>query len=235
MVHLNRSQLEPLLAGLGSFAEKAAPSVLEASGRAILDAFVMLFALFFFLVRGRSILAWVVGVAPLEEKQTQELIDEFRKVSRAALVGTLATAVIQGTTSTLGYALFHLPEPVFFGLLTAVAAFIPVIGTGLIWLPATVWLWLQGSHGAAVGLGAWCIILVVGAEHVAKPFILKGQVEMHMGLIFLSLLGGIAMFGLIGILAGPVAVAFFLAMTRMYARDMRRQRLGPPAATSPEP
>jgi predicted PurR-regulated permease PerM len=227
LVHLNRAQLEPMLAGLGGFAEKTAPLALEASGRALLEAIVMLFGLFFFLVRGRSLLTWLVDVTPLEEMQTQELIDEFRKVSRAALVGTLATALIQGTTSTLGYAFFKLPEPLFFGLLTAVAAFVPVVGTALIWVPAAVWLWLAGSHGAAVGLVVWCMVLVVGAEHIAKPFILKGQVEMHMGLIFLSLLGGIAMFGLIGILAGPVTVAFFLAMTRMYARDVRRQRATP--------
>jgi predicted PurR-regulated permease PerM len=224
LFHISREQLGSLFAQATQWVERFAPSALEASGGLLVHSVVTLLGLFFFLIKGSSILDWLKGITPLAEEQTQELIDEFRKVSRAALVGTLFTAGIQGTLSAAGYIVFRLPEPLFLGLLTAMAAFIPVAGTSLVWAPAVLILWIAGSHAAAIGLLAWCLVFVLGVEHVAKPLILRGQVEMHMGLIFLSLLGGITMFGLIGILAGPVIVAFFLAMTRMYSRDMKQGR-----------
>jgi predicted PurR-regulated permease PerM len=98
---------------------------------------------------------------------------------------------------------------------------VPGVGTSLVWIPAVASLWLGGRQFAAVLLALYCFVVVVGAEQVGKPLLLKGQVQMHTGLIFLSLLGGLAMFGLLGILLGPLIVAFFLAMVRIYERDFR--------------
>ena len=82
-------------------------------------------------------------------------------------------------------------------------------------------LWFGGHAWSAVLLALFCVVVVVGAEQVGKPLLMRGQVRMHTGLIFLSLLGGLAMFGLLGILLGPLIVAFFLAMMRIYERDFR--------------
>jgi predicted PurR-regulated permease PerM len=109
-------------------------------------------------------------------------------------------------------------------------SFVPGVGTSLVWAPATISLWIGGRPVAAVTLALFCFVVVVGAEHVGKPLILRGQVQMHTGLIFLSLLGGLAMFGLLGILLGPLIVAFFLAMVRIYERDFRVSG-APPVAT----
>jgi predicted PurR-regulated permease PerM len=89
---------------------------------------------------------------------------------------------------------------------------------------------LGGRHPAAILLALFCLVVVVGAEQVGKPLLMRGQVQMHTGLIFLSLLGGLAMFGLLGILLGPLIVAFFLAMMRIYERDFRAATAAPDRA-----
>jgi predicted PurR-regulated permease PerM len=129
--------------------------------------------------------------------------------------------VFQGVAAGAGYLFAGIPHAAFFGLLTAMVSFVPGVGTSLVWGPAAVSMWVGGRPVAAVMLALYCLVVVVGAEQVGKPLLLRGQVQMHTGLIFLSLLGGLAMFGLLGVLLGPLIVAFFLAMVRIYERDFR--------------
>ena len=193
----------------------------------------MLIAFYFFLVEGQRIGDYLRRVSPLEARQTRDLLDEFRAVSRASILGTTVAAIFQALTATLGYVITGVPHAVFFGLCTLVASFIPVVGTLMVWLPAAAFLWLAGHHAASVLLAVWCLIFVVGAEQVGKPIVLRyvlgGQQEMHTGIVFLSLLGGLEMFGLIGLVLGPLVFAFLLAMLRIYERDFR----SPAASPSP--
>jgi predicted PurR-regulated permease PerM len=181
---------------------------------------VLLGGFYFLLLDGHLVVRWVAEVSPLRRGQTHELIEEFRKVAVATVLGTVAAAVFQGVAAGLGYAIFRVPHAVFFGLLTALASFVPVVGTLAVWVPAVLLLALTGHLGAGLGLAVWCLVAVVGAEHVGRPLLLGGSAEMHTGLVFLALLGGIEMFGLIGVLAGPLVVAFFLALARMSEREL---------------
>lgn len=219
MVHLTPARLHEGVARAAATAEAAAPAALAESWRALFHTVVMLIAFYFLLLDGRSLIRWLRTVSPFEAEQTQELIDEFRRVASATLVGTALTALIQGVAAGIGFIIVGLPHPAFFGLLTGLAAFIPAVGTTLVWVPAVVLLALSGHPVGAAVLAAWCLVIVVGAEHVAKPFFLRGQMEMHTGLVFLGLLGGLEVFGLVGIIAGPLVVAFFISLLRLYARD----------------
>ncbi len=226
-LHLSRSQLEEFARHAASTAEAATHTVIGASSRAAFFLVVMLVAFFFFLIEGERLSRWLWRLSPLAETQTRELFDEFQNVSRASLLGAGAAALFQAVLASVGFLLSGLPHPLFFGLLTLFASFIPVVGTVLVWLPSGAYLWFTGHHGSAILLGVWCAVFVVGAEHVGKPFLLRlimrgGSGEMHTGLVFLALLGGIEMFGLIGLVLGPLIVAFLLAMLRMYERDYRQ-------------
>jgi predicted PurR-regulated permease PerM len=224
-LHVTRAQLGDLLHRASAGAEHLLSRVLESSTRATFHTAIMLIAFYFFLVEGRRMAEWLHRVSPLETRQTRDLLDEFRAVSRATILGTTIAASFQALAATLGYVITGLPHAAFFGLCTLLASFIPVVGTLLVWLPAVVFLWLADHHGAAVLLTAWCLVFVVGAEHIGKPLVLRamlgGQKEMHTGLVFLSLLGGLEMFGLIGLVLGPLVFAFLLAMLRIYERDFR--------------
>lgn len=224
--HLSREQLAGYADQALHWAEHAAPGVLAASGEAAFHTVVLLAAFYFLLLDGRHVIEWLSDVSPLRRAQTHELIEEFRRVSNATLVGTVASAVFQGVAAAAGYAVTGVPHAVFFGLVTALASFVPVVGTLMVWVPAAALLALTGHAVAGVGLVVWCLVVVVGAEHLGKPILLHGQAEMHTGLVFLGLLGGIEMFGLIGVLAGPLVIAFFLAMARMAQRELA-SRSGP--------
>jgi predicted PurR-regulated permease PerM len=228
LVHVSRDQLGAWADGALAWAEHTAPLALAASGEAAFHAIVLLGAFYFLLLDGHLVVEWVAGVSPLRRRQTRELIEDFRKVAVATLLGTVVAAVFQGIAAGLGYALFGVPHAVFFGLLTALASSVPVAGTLAVWVPACLLLTATGHLGAAIGLAAWCVVAVVGAEHLGRPLLLGGAAEMHTGFVFLGLLGGIEMFGLIGVLAGPLVIAFFLALARMSARE-----LGPPGAAAP--
>jgi predicted PurR-regulated permease PerM len=192
----------------------------------------MLIALYFMLLDGARIVQWLWRVSPLEASQTEELTAELRRVTRATVVGILSTAVFQGVAAGVGYGLAGIPHAGFFGMLTALVSFVPGIGTALVWGPAVVALWLGARRTAAVLLAIFCLLVVVGAEQVGKPLLMRGQVKIHTGLIFLALLGGLAMFGLLGIILGPLVVAFFLAMMRIYERDFRYTSAPPGDPTS---
>ena len=221
VLHLTREQVYDGISIVVSWAQDATPGLLASGGRAVASTIIMLIALYFLLVDGQRVVEWTWRVSPLSAQQTEELTAEMRKVTRATVTGILATAAFQGIAAGSAYFFCGIPHAGFFGLLTALVSFVPGVGTSLVWVPVVISLWVGHHHTTAVLLALFCLVVVVGAEQVGKPLLMRGQVQMHTGLIFLSLLGGLAMFGLIGILLGPLIVAFFLAMVRIYERDFR--------------
>jgi predicted PurR-regulated permease PerM len=231
LLHISREQVYDGVTWLVGFVQEAMPAIIASGGRAILATVIMLIALYFLLLDGRRVVEWAWRVSPLDARQTQELTSELRKVTLATVTGILLTAVFQGVASGTAYLFSGIPHAGFFGMLTALVSFVPGVGTALVWIPVTASLWLGGHHTTAALLAVFCLVVVVGAEQVGKPLIMRGKVQMHTGLIFLSLLGGLAMFGLLGILLGPLIVAFFLAMMRIYERDFRAASTPPPAVS----
>src|SRR6266446_4248506 len=199
-LHLSREQVQTFAAKALDFAQAAGPAVLGASAGAVASTLIMLAAFFFLLVDGRHLIRLLGRVSPLQAAQTEELLQEFANVSSATLVGAALTAVLP----TIGFALARVPHAVFLGIATLVASFVPVIGTALVWIPVGALLVLTGHVTAAIFVGAWCGVLLTAADNVVKPLAMRGKVEMHTGLVFLALLGGITMFGLLGIIAGPL-------------------------------
>ena len=225
-LHLSREQVQTFAANGLDYAKAVGPGLLGASAGAVASTLIMLMAFFFLLVDGRHLIRLLGRVSPLQAAQTQELLQEFANVSSATLVGAALTAVVQAMLATIGFAIARVPHAVFLGIATLVASFVPVIGTALIWIPVAVLLALTGHMTAAIFVAAWCGVLLTAADNVVKPLAMRGKVEMHTGLVFLALLGGITMFGLLGIIAGPLVIAFLLALLRMYERDFLEHPAG---------
>jgi len=222
-LHVSRGQFEDWTQRAAAGAEGGAASVLARSSSVALQTAIMLSGFYFFLVEGRRLIQWLARVSPLQARQTTDLFDEFRYVSRATVLSATLSALFQGAAATVGYLIVGVPKPVFFGMLTLITSFLPVVGTMLVWVPAAILLWLFGHHGGALLLVAWFLVLVFGAEHIGRPILMKrilgAHGEMHAGVVFLALLGGVEIFGLIGVVLGPLVFAFFLAMLRIYERD----------------
>ena len=202
-------------------AASAVGTALAATGAFIVQAALMLLALFFLLVAGKDLLTWLDEVSPLGRANTRELIDEFRKVSYAVIVSTLISAAAQALAALVGYLLTGVPHPVFFTGLTFFAALVPA-GAPTVSVLAALLLLVTGHPYTALFLALWSVLVVGMVDNVVKPFVMKGDIEMHGAVLFFALIGGIAAFGMVGLLLGPLAIALFLAILRIYRRDFVR-------------
>jgi predicted PurR-regulated permease PerM len=200
-------------------AARAVTGALAATGTALLQSALMLIAMFFLLVDGAALVAWLEQISPLKRGQATELMQEFRKVSVAVMVSSLATAGLQATVAFVGYLIARVPHPVFFATVTFFFAFVPALGAGGVSLAVSLLLVLLGHPWAALFLSLWGVLVVGLVDNVVKPLLVKRGLAMHGGLVFFALLGGLAAFGSVGLIAGPLTVAFFLALVRIYQRD----------------
>ncbi|MFL6571601.1 MAG: AI-2E family transporter [Burkholderiales bacterium] len=203
----------------GPRAASAVAAALKATGSLVFDLAMMLIALYFLLVNGRELIAWLVGVSPLAPAQTNQLIAEFRKVSYAVIVATVATAAVQAAVAGIGYLIAGVPHPMFFTALTFFFALIPAIGAAAVCLFAALIELATGHPYMGLFLAIWAAVVVGLIDNIVKPFLIKGDLEMGGAVVFFALIGGIGAFGMVGLLIGPLAVAAFLTLLRMYRRD----------------
>jgi len=203
----------------GPRAASAVAAALKATGSLVFDLAMMLIALYFLLVNGRELIAWLVGVSPLAPAQTNQLIAEFRKVSYAVIVATVATAAVQAAVAGIGYLIAGVPHPMFFTALTFFFALIPAIGAAGVCLFAALIEVATGHPYMGLFLAIWAAVVVGLIDNIVKPFLIKGDLEMGGAVVFFALIGGIGAFGMVGLLIGPLSVAAFLTLLRMYRRD----------------
>ena len=179
---------------------------------------LMLFALFFVLRDYDHMVAFFRHALPLSRSQEDELLDEIEAVSKSALLGTVLTAMTQGAIG--GFAMWLAGFPgLFWGTMMAFASLIPVVGTALIWLPAAIFLFLSGESGWAIFLIGWGVVVVGSIDNFVRPMFMQGAGSLNTVVIFFSLLGGLHMFGLMGLLYGPLIVALTLVLFRLYESE----------------
>lgn len=136
---------------------------------------------------------------------------------KAAIFGLLVTAVVQGAIAGVGFAVFHVEAPVLLGVLTAVASVIPLVGTFLVWGSASAWLATTGHLWAALGLFGWGVVLVHPADNILRPLLISTSTRLPFLLVMFGVVGGLAAFGLVGLIIGPVALAVATAVWREWA------------------
>jgi predicted PurR-regulated permease PerM len=183
--------------------------------------FLMVFVFFFMIRDGDQILKGLLHLVPLASSQERQIIDKIKAVSRSVLLGTLATAIAQGTAGGLALRIAGLPG-LFWGTMMAFASLIPVVGTALIWVPAAGYLFLAGNWGYGLFVIIWCITVVGTIDSFLRPMFMKGSAGMSPLLIFFAILGGINCFGLLGILYGPLI--FGIAMVLLYIYELEFSR-----------
>jgi predicted PurR-regulated permease PerM len=203
----------------GANAASAVGAAVVATGSLLFQLAMMLIALFFLLTGGRELVAWIDGASPLRRGQTQELLAECKKVSYSVIVSTVITAGVQTLVALVGYLIASVPQVMFFTGLTFFVGLIPAIGAATVCLAAALVLLATGHPYMAIFLAVWGVAVVGLVDNIVKPYLIKGAVEMHGAVVFFALIGGIAAFGMIGLLVGPLAVAMLLALLRMYRRD----------------
>lgn len=215
--------LEKQLGAQGGRAVATVWAALSATGSAIFGAVMMLIALYFLLAEGGDLVTWLEGALPLRPGQTRELLAEFKKVSYSVIVSSVITSAVQAIAALIGFFVGRVPHPVFFGAVTFFGAFVPAIGAAGVCLFAAAILFITGHGYAALFLALWGVLVVGLVDNLVKPLLIKIGMEMHSAVVFFALLGGLGAFGSIGLLVGPLVVALFLSLVRIYRRDYRPQ------------
>lgn len=211
----------------GANAAAAVGATLSATGSLLFQAAMMLIAFYFLLLQGDQLVAWIDELAPLKPGRTRELLAEFKQVAYSVILSTIVTSAVQAVAALAGYYIASVPHPLFFAAATFLAAFIPAIGAGSICLAVALLIFLTGHPYAALFLALWALIVVSLVDNLVKPLLIRAGMQMNGAVVFFSLIGGLAAFGGIGLLLGPLIVSLLLSLLRMYQRDFADSEDGP--------
>ncbi|MEN9647362.1 MAG: hypothetical protein RLY57_166 [Candidatus Parcubacteria bacterium] len=202
--------------GAINFVKTYAGTVVSTTASTIFYIFLGIFAFFFFLRDGKEFRAQLVSISPLRDEIDVYIISKMKDAINAVVKGTLFIALLQGCLVGIGLAIFGVPNPTLWGSLAVICAIIPGVGTALVALPAIAFLVIQGSTGAAVGLAIWQLILVGLIDNILAPYLYGKGSNVHHVLILFSVLGGLAFFGPIGFLFGPLVITLLFVLLRVY-------------------
>jgi predicted PurR-regulated permease PerM len=196
-------------------------SITKVTVNAAIMSIIMLYTMFYFLIDGKKLLEKVLYYIPLENKDEQHLLQRFTSVARATIKGTLIIGIIQGVLCGMGFALAGIPSPVFWGCLMAVLSIVPSVGTAIVWGPALLILILNKDIGGAVTIGIFCGLIAGNADNLLRPRLVGKDTAMHDLFILFSTFGGISMFGIIGIIIGPIIAALFVSIWEIYGESFQ--------------
>ncbi len=206
------------------FLAKVLSDAVAGTASFVLELFVMVYAMFWFLRAGPSLPETLMGYVPLPREIQTRLIDKGVSVTRATVKGTFVIGMVQGFLGGIAFAVVGIKGAALWGMLMAVASAIPGIGTVLIWGPAVVYLFLTGEYGAGTGLLVWSAGVVGTVDNVLRPLLVGKDTQMPDLLILISTLGGVSFFGAVGIVIGPIIAALFLTIWDVFAETFRPER-----------
>jgi len=195
------------------------PRALNWAGQIVGQTALMMVGLFFMLLDGGRLAGWVAETMPLPRRHLRELFTEFRTVSATVLLGSIVTAGVQAAFAFAGYLIARVPNASFLALVTFFLGLIPILGAGGFSFLIAIYMYLTGHLGSAIFLAAWSALVVGTVDNVIKPIVMKGGMQLHGAIVFFALLGGLAAFGPVGLVLGPLSVSLLLAVLRIYQRD----------------
>ncbi len=201
---------------VSNFLINSLSSVTRLTVSAVFGSIIMLYVMFYFLTMGDVLLEKILYFLPLKDKEEQRLLLRFTSVARATIKGTLIIGLMQGSICGLAFALAGIQGPVFWATVMAVTSVIPAFGTAIVWGPALVILAVLGNIQGVVILAVFCGLVAGNLDNVVRPRLVGKDTEMHDIFVLFSTLGGISMFGILGIIIGPIIAALFITIWEIY-------------------
>ena len=198
----------------------------------LFDLLLVLFITFFMFLQGDDFIRAIKELSPLEAVHNDEILRETETTIKATLWGTVIVAFAQGALGGVGFLIFGLPQPAFWGTVMIPASVIPVVGSTIIWGPAAIYLLFTGRVVAGVGLIIWGGVVVSLIDNILKPILVKGSSETPSIFILFSILGGLTYFGMIGFILGPLILSFLLSLLRIYQKTILSPRILTPRSAA---
>lgn len=195
------------------------PMLLNSTANFITNLILMFFVLYYMLFHGRKMESYIYDFIPLKNKNREMLRNETDVMIRANAIGIPLLAIIQGFTGALGYFIFGIKEFAVWGFLTGVASLIPIIGTGIIWVPLTVYLLATGQTWQGVGLGIYSLAILTNIDYVARITLLRRIGDVHPLVTIFGVIVGLSLFGFIGLVFGPLLISYFILLIKIYRNE----------------
>lgn len=208
--------LSDLAKELGLFLYNQASSWAANIMQFLFQFILMILVIFFLLIDQDKLVEFCLRLSPLPDDQERRLIEKFEEITGAVLIGNGICGLIQGVLGGLAFAVFDLGPPVLWGGIMAILAFLPIFGIGLVLIPSSIILFIKGSIATAIFMLVFYMVLSFSIEYLLKPKLVGEQVKMHTLLVFLAILGGLSVFGFLGIFYGPLIVTAFLTLADIY-------------------
>jgi len=202
-----------------AYLSKGAQFIIEQVSGLIVTAVVMLFLLYFMLMSRKSIESYVYALLPFNERNKHKITDEIYSMVRSNALGIPLLAIIQGIIAVIGYHIVGVPSYFMFGTLTAFATIVPLVGTGLVWVPLVVYLALTGNWIAAIGLAAYCGIILINIDNVIRFVLQKKIADTHPLITVFGVILGLKLFGFWGVIFGPLLLSMFFLLVHIFKRE----------------
>jgi len=185
----------------------------------VFSFFMMIIVIFFLLIDQERFISYILELSPLPDQQERQLFRRFDEIAKAVLVGNGLCGLLQGFLGGAAFMFFGISSPILWGGVMAILAFLPIVGIGLVLVPAAIIFFLKGNIGVGIFMLFFYAVLSFSVEYLLKPWMVGERVKMHTLLVFLSILGGLGVYGVLGIIYGPLIVTAFLSLADIYRRN----------------
>lgn len=207
-----------IVGNISGFLINSLSSVTKMTVTAVFSSIIMLYVMFYFLSIGEQLLLKILYFLPLQDRDERRLLLRFTSVTKATLKGTMIIGILQGSLCGVAFALAGIQGSVFWGTVMAVMSIIPAFGTAIVWLPALIILALKGEYLNVAILAVLCGAVAGNLDNVLRPRLVGKDTQMHDLFVLFGTLGGISMFGLLGIILGPIVAALFITIWEIYGK-----------------
>lgn len=222
-IRIGSYQLGPQLSTISerivTWMGNSAIGLIGTATRLTLNLIVSLFGLYFLLLSAGRVWRVVEPYIPFSTENSEQLKGRFKLVTISTLIGTGLTALIQGVLVGLAFLAVGLPNAPFWGIVTVILSILPIVGSGLIWIPGAVVLFLQDRVVAGVLLAVWGLVVIANVDNVIRPIVFRRYAQIHPLVTLVGAFAGIRYFGLLGLMVGPLALSYFFELIRMYREE----------------
>ncbi|MCU0625178.1 MAG: AI-2E family transporter [Gemmatimonadaceae bacterium] len=215
-----------------SFASREIVGFLGGAARTTLNLVLALLVQYYLLVAAHDVWPRIRRLLPFTPEDSEHLRRRFHDVTSGTMWGVVVVATVQGTLVGIALAVVGVPNALVWGTVTAVASVLPLLGSALVWLPASIGLFLQGETARAIGLALFGALVVGNLDNVLRPIVLRGRAQLHPLTTLVGAFAGVSVFGLLGILLGPLAITWFFELIAIYDKEYGLARGDEPTPAS---
>jgi predicted PurR-regulated permease PerM len=196
------------------------PSILSATVSSLTEVLIMYLLLYFIMKDGRQIEKWIQDNSPFRPENTAILAHALKAQTLSNAIGLSVLGVAQGFFSGMGYWMFGVDEPFFWGVITGFAGILPVVGTTIIWVPVTIYVYFKGGpHWHAAAIAIYCAVVLTNVDNVVRFSLMKKLGDTHPLVIFFGIIIGVNLFGFLGLIFGPLLISYFVILIGIYQKE----------------